>query len=116
MRASFNAKAPPRASTVVVIGPAISQKNCEVGAEFFGRFAAILSGSKRFFAASARDGRFMLDLPAFIAMQLRAAGIVMFEDLSRDTYAEPEWFFSYRRSVHKGEPDYGQQIAVVALA
>ncbi|MGH9828620.1 MAG: laccase domain-containing protein, partial [Blastocatellia bacterium] len=60
-------------------------------------------------------GHFMFDLPGFIAMRLRLAGIGSFEDVTRDTYAEPETFFSYRRSVHKNEPDYGRQIAAIAL-
>ncbi len=57
----------------------------------------------------------MFDLPGFIAMRLQRAGIGSFEDLARDTYAEPESFYSYRRSVHRGEPDYGRQIAAIAL-
>ncbi len=48
-------------------------------------------------------------------MRLKKAGIGSFEDLARDTYAEPEWFYSYRRSVHKNEADYGRQIAAIAL-
>jgi len=57
----------------------------------------------------------LFDLPGFIAMRLEAAGTGAFEFLARDTYAEPDYFFSYRRSVHKNEPDYGRQIAAIAL-
>lgn len=104
-----------RASIAAALGPAIAQKSYEVGAEFFGRFVAASSEYERFFSASARDGHFLFDLPGFIAMRLRNAGIGFFEDMARDTYAEPESFYSYRRSVHKGEPDYGRQIAAIAL-
>jgi YfiH family protein len=104
-----------RASTAVALGPAIAQKSYEVGADLVDRFLAASSGYARFFAASARDGHFMFDLPGFIAMRLQLAGIVSFEDLGRDTYAEPETFYSYRRSVHKNEPDYGRQVAAIAL-
>ncbi|MCI0465873.1 MAG: peptidoglycan editing factor PgeF [Beijerinckiaceae bacterium] len=104
-----------RASTAAVLGPAISQKSYEVGPEFIGRFVAESGGYKCFFAPSAREGHFMFDLPGFIVMRLRAAGIGMFENLARDTYAEPQWFYSYRRSVHRNEPDYGRQIAAIAL-
>ena len=69
-----------------------------------------------FFAPSPQEPRFQFDLPGFIGMRLRAAGVGAFEDLARDTYAEPEHFFSYRRSVHKGEADYGRQVAAIALA
>ena len=33
-----------------------------------------------------------------------------------DTCTEADRFFSYRRSVLKGEPDYGRQISVIGLA
>jgi YfiH family protein len=105
-----------RASSAAVLGPTISRKSYEVGADFAGRFIAASESYARFFSASARDGHLMFDLPGFIAIRLRLAGIGSFEDLARDTYAEPENFYSYRRSVHKNESDYGRQIAAIALA
>ena len=81
-----------RASTAAVLGPTISQKSYEVGAEFAERFIAASASYASFFAASARDGHFLFDLPGFIAMRLRLAGIGSFEDLARDTYAEPDVF------------------------
>jgi YfiH family protein len=104
-----------REATAAALGPAIAQKSYEVGPEFAGRFAAMSGDYGRFFEPSARGGHFMFDLPGFIAMRLRQAGIGFFEDLSRDTYAEPDLFFSYRRSVHESAPDYGRQIAAIAL-
>ena len=104
-----------RASTCAALGPAISAKSYEVGAEFADEFVAVSQSYARFFSASAREGHFMFDLPGFIAMRLQLAGVGSFEDLRRDTYAEPESFYSYRRSVHRGEPDYGRQIAAIAL-
>jgi len=104
-----------RASTAAVLGPTISQKSYEVGAEFAERFLAASESYEDFFSASARGGHFLFDLPGFIAMRLWCAGIGSFEDLARDTYAEPEIFYSYRRCVHRNEPDYGRQIAAIAL-
>jgi YfiH family protein len=104
-----------RASTAAVLGPTIARKSYEVGAEFAGRFIAASESFACFFSASPRDGHFLFDLPGFIAMRLRLAGIGSFEDLARDTYTEPETFYSYRRSVHNDEPDYGRQIAAIAL-
>ena len=37
------------------------------------------------------------------------------EALGEDTYSQPERFFSYRRATHRGEPDYGRQISLIAL-
>jgi YfiH family protein len=104
-----------RASTAAVLGPTISQKSYEVGAEFAERFLAASESYADFFSASARGGHFLFDLPGFIAMRLWCAGIGSFEDLARDTYAEPEIFYSYRRCAHRNEPDYGRQIAAIAL-
>ena len=104
-----------RASIEAALGPTISRKNYEVGDEFAENFIAQSASYAHFFEASAREKHFMFDLPGFIAMRLRLAGIGSFEDLCRDTYAEPESFYSYRRSVHKNEPDYGRQIAAIAL-
>jgi YfiH family protein len=104
-----------RGSTAAALGHTISQESYEVGADFADCFIAASSDYESFFVASVRDEHFMFDLPGFIAMRLRAAGIGCFEDLARDTYAEPESFYSYRRSVHKNEPDYGRQIAAITL-
>ena len=88
-----------RASTAAALGPTISRKSYEVGAEFADRFSRRLGRLCELFRGhSPRDGHFMFDLPGFIAMRLRLAGIGLFEDLARDTYAEPENFYSYRRS------------------
>jgi polyphenol oxidase len=105
-----------RAWIRAVLGPAIAQKSYEVGSEFAATFNAVSKAYGRFFAASPRSGHFQFDLPGFIVMRLEAAGAGAVEDLARDTYAEPDYFFSYRRSVHKNEPDYGRQIAAIALA
>jgi hypothetical protein len=56
----------------------------------------------------------MFDLGGFIRMRLEAAGIAMIDDLGIDTYAD-ERFYSYRRSVHRGEPDYGRHVHAIVL-
>ena len=57
----------------------------------------------------------MFDLPAFIGARLRAAGIGEFADLGLCTYADEERFYSYRRTTHRGEADYGRLISAIAL-
>lgn len=104
-----------RASITAVLGPTIGQRSYEVGAEFYERFVVVSKDNTSFFAPSERDGHFLFDLPGFIGMRLTSAGIGSFEDLALDTYADAERFYSYRRSVHRGEPDYGRQVAAIAL-
>ena len=57
----------------------------------------------------------MFDLPGFIGARLAAAGIGDFADLGLCTYSDEERFFSYRRTTHRGEPDYGRLISAIAL-
>ncbi len=105
-----------RARIVAALGPMIRQDNYEVGADFIGAFRAAADENERFFAPSARAGHAMFDLPGFIAMRLRRAGIGAIGDLRHCTYADPERFYSYRRSQHRAEPDYGRHINAIMLA
>jgi YfiH family protein len=101
---------------VAAIGPLIRQSNYEVGPEFVARFGAADEGFLRFFMPSARDGYSLFDLPGFIAMRLQAARVGAIDDLGLDTYADEQRFFSYRRTTHRGEADYGRLIAAITLA
>jgi hypothetical protein len=104
-----------RSAIAAVLGPTIGPKSYEVGAEFFARFVAAEDRHGRFFAPAARGKHFMFDLPGFIGARMAAAGVGHFEDLGIDTYADEARCFSYRRSVHRKEPDYGRLIAAIAL-
>ena len=105
-----------RSRIAAALGPTIRQPNYEVGPEFVERFLAADADNTRFFAPSDRAGHAMFDLAGYIAARLQRAGIVNFEDLGLCTYAEPERFFSYRRTTKLGEPDYGRHINAIALA
>ena len=98
---------------VAAIGPSISQRAYEVGEEFMDAFLAEDPGHHRFFAAGP-NGRAMFDLPAFGLMRLRDAGVEA-EWIRHCTYSDPDRFFSYRRSTHQNEVDYGRLISVIVL-
>jgi polyphenol oxidase len=97
-----------------VIGPAISQRAYEVGPEFYETVMAGDDGAGRFFAAGTGD-RLQFDLPGFGLYRLRQAGVGHAEWTRHCTYADPARFFSYRRSVHAKEADYGRLIAAIRL-
>jgi hypothetical protein len=99
-----------------VIGPMIRQANYEVGADLMTRFAAEDGASSRFFAPAARDGHALFDLSGYVAARLARAGIGHVEDLGLCTYADPDRFFSYRRTTHRGEPDYGRHVNAIVLS
>ena len=103
-----------RTGIVAAIGPLIRQDSYEVGQEFVERFIEADAENGMFFIPGERDGHAMFDLAGFIRMRLENAGVLMIDDLGVDTYAD-ERFFSYRRSVHRKEPDYGRHIHAIAL-
>lgn len=98
------------------IGPCISQKAYEVGPEFEARFASADSNNARFFVRSPRAGHWQFDLPAYVAQRLKEAGVVSAEVLDVCTYAREDEFFSYRRTTHRKEPDYGRELSAIMLA
>jgi YfiH family protein len=103
-----------RDSIRAVLGPSIGPENYEVGPEFEARFAEADADNRRFFSPSARAGHFMFDLPAYIVARLRRAGIDA-AHTGHCTYADEDRFFSYRRTTHRREPDYGRQISAIVL-
>ena len=105
-----------RSAITAALGPMISQANYEVGPEFIARFNDADAAYAAFFKPAARAGHAMFDLPGFIAARLAAAGIDRVEDIRRCTYADADRFYSYRRSVHRGESDYGRHINAIALS
>ncbi|MBE7185766.1 MAG: peptidoglycan editing factor PgeF [Methylobacterium mesophilicum] len=104
-----------RARMAAVLGPSISQQNYEVGPEFAERLLGLDSASARYLIPSAKEGHHMFDLNAYTVDRLRAAGVARAEMLGRCTYAEEDLFFSFRRTTHRGEPDYGRQISAIVL-
>ena len=97
------------------LGPMIRQPNYEVGAEFAERVKTADTGNARFFAPAARPNHAMFDLPGYIRSRLERAEIKSIEDLGLCTYADPARFFSYRRTTHRAEPDYGRHVNAIAL-
>jgi polyphenol oxidase len=97
------------------IGPMIRQSNYEVGPDLVARFRAEDAAASRFFAPARRDGHAMFDLAGYIAVRLKRAGITAVEDVALCTYADPEQFFSYRRTTHRAEADYGRHVNAIAL-
>jgi polyphenol oxidase len=103
-----------RESIAACLGPSISQASYEVGPEFVERFLAHDGTYEKYFVPSERPGHAMFDLPALTVDRLRKAGIKA-ESLNLCTYPDAERFFSYRRTTHAREPDYGRQISAIAI-
>jgi hypothetical protein len=98
------------------VGPCIAQASYEVGPEFPQPFLKQDPENRRFFILSKRTGHFMFDLPGYVVSRLQRLGIDTAVSVARDTCAEADLFFSYRRTTLAGEKDYGRGLSVIALA
>jgi YfiH family protein len=97
------------------VGPCISQVNYEVGWDFRDRFLELGLRNRRFFLPSGRDGHYRFDLPGYVADRLTAAGAGSVEMSGICTYPAENGYFSFRRTTHAGEPDYGRQVSAIVL-
>ena len=105
-----------QARIAAVVGPCIGQASYEVGPEFPGPFLADDPANVRFFKPGVREGKHMFDLPGYIAHRLEALGLKSVSRLDRDTCAESDRFFSYRRTCLAGEKQFGCEISAIAIA
>ncbi len=112
--AEMEALGAQREHIVAAIGPCIARKSYEVDEAFVARFMEVDVANERFFAAGHADHAWF-DLEGYVAQRLNAAGITKVQMLGEDTYGQPERYFSYRRTTHAAEPDYGRQISVIGL-
>jgi len=103
-----------RGRIAAAIGPAVARRSYEVDEAFYRRFAEADPANDLFFTPG-RDGHHQFDLEGFVAARLAEAGIGRVEALGLDTYSDPDRFFSFRRATHRGEPDYGRQVSLIAV-
>jgi len=103
-----------RRAISAVIGPCISQAAYEVGPEFLDAFRDEDPANTRFFANGTGD-RLLFDLPGFGLHRLRTAGVGQAEWVRHCTYRDSDRFYSFRRTTHSGEADYGRLISVIRL-
>lgn len=103
-----------RERIAAAIGPCIAQTSYEVDEDFRARFINSDPGNGRYFAQGP-SGKPHFNLEAYVEARLRAVGIGAIEALHLDTYADADRFFSFRRSSHRHEGDYGRQISMVAI-
>jgi YfiH family protein len=104
-----------RERIAAAVGPCISQRAYEVGADYVERFLAEEPASTTFFMTDESSGEPHFDLAGYVAERVARAGVGTIADLGLCTYCDETRFFSYRRSQHHGEDDYGRQISAIVL-
>jgi polyphenol oxidase len=100
---------------VAAIGPCIGRASYEVSDDFAATFSAADPQNERFFTGG-KPGHHYFDIEGYVIHRLRDAGLGVIDALGLDTYADSRRFFSYRRSCHAGENDYGRQIALIGIS
>jgi YfiH family protein len=103
-----------RERIVAAVGPCIAQPSYQVDDAFKARLLEADAANERFFARAGGE-RPNFDLPSYVRHRLLGAGISEVETILLDTYSDADRFFSYRRSTHRGEPDYGRQFSLIGL-
>lgn len=86
-----------------IICPAIQQYSYEIDQEFYNNFIQQRADFSRFFVGSDKNGHYMFDLPAYVALNLQESGVENIINISEDTYTNQDKYPSYRRSCHTGE-------------
>ncbi len=104
-----------RGEICAAIGPCIHQASYEVDAGFRQTFLNFDPAYESYFTDSVNEGHYQFDLPAFVKLKLEGLNLASVEASPADTYVDAENFFSYRRTTHRNEPDYGRQISVLVL-
>lgn len=104
-----------RSRIVAAVGPCINQPSYEVGPEFEAEFLAVSADYAVWFHRPSPTSRPHFDLPGFVMMRLGRAGIGTTERVSLCTYENESKFFSFRRTTHRKEPDYGRQISAIMV-
>ncbi len=103
---------------IAAIGPRIGSRSYEVGVDLTQRFVKASPDNGQYFVALGGEGReekMLFDLGGFLRAQLHGLGVERVEMTLHDTLVEEDRFFSYRRSVQRGEADYGRQISAIML-
>ena len=100
----------------MLIGPTIAATSYEVDHTFYQSIRRQLGRLvEPFFSPSDRTNHYLFDLPGMIRYRLESLPLASIEDIQQDTYSQPNTFFSYRRTTHKKESDYGRQLSIIML-
>ncbi len=104
-----------KADIAAAIGPCISQANYEVAWDFRDRFLELGLRNRKYFTPSGKEGHYRFDLEAYVAARLEQAGIANAVRMGICTYPPQNGFFSFRRTTHRLEADYGREISAIVL-
>ena len=99
---------------IAVVGPCIGKKNYLVKKDFFEKFVLQDKRNENFFNKIEGE-KYAFDLRGFINKEISDLNINEVENIEIGTFAQKEFFYSYRRSLVNKEKDYGRCISVILM-
>ena len=95
------------------IGPSIDEKSYEVKKNFVNKIINKNNKYQKFFKL--KNGKIYFNIKKYAHQKLIEENLSKNNiDISnKDTYSNPKLFYSFRRSVHKKEDDYGRNISII---
>jgi polyphenol oxidase len=103
------------ASIHAAVGPCIGRASYEVSVGFETPFLERDADDEMFFQGANHPEKLHFDLAGYIARRLKNCGVGRISLSDIDTYTHENTYFSYRRSCHAQEPDYGRQISTIMI-
>lgn len=85
-----------------IIGPGIQQQSYEVDLPFYHMMIDSEPKTHDLFIPTPKPQHFLFDLPRFCELKLQQAGVTEINNVSEDTYQNPDKYYSYRRDTHLG--------------
>lgn len=100
----------------VAIGPCIRQSSYQVGSDFRHTFVKQDAHHESLFKPCRENPEaYRFDLVGYVTRQLEKLGVNTIDDARDDTFAQPEAFFSYRRTTQEGAREFGRNLSVISL-
>ena len=99
---------------IAIVGPCIKKDNYEVKEDFLKKFI-IQDKKNEIFFERIDDQKYNFDLRGFINKEISNLNIKNIENIEMDTFSEEDFFYSYRRSCHNNERDYGRCVSVILM-
>ena len=105
-----------RARIVAAVGPTINPAAYEVGEDFVASVTQADESTYSFIYQPREIGnKPHFDLPGYVEARLSRAGLSNIERQTLCTYEGESRFYSFRRTTHRKEPDYGRQISAIVV-